>query len=287
MLHVKTMAGKNTYRWAFHVPSWTPTDAEIMLSSACIQSEEKERISRFVFKQDFKSSLIGRLMMRKFVNVSMSIPYSDIIFQRDQKGKPVYNSEKCTHKFDFNISHQGDYVVLAGHVGEAKVGIDVMNIVPPVNKNVPEFFRLMNRQFSAHEWSSIKKFNTVKDQLSSFYRHWCLKESYVKNIGVGITVDLQSISFNVITPRLKVGEFITDTDVNVNGVNLKGWIFEESSLDDNHSVAVAVDLRGEEYHSPTSYTMFDFEQLIDGAVPFGEADEEFTSNFFMKDDKTF
>lgn len=284
MLNLNKMANLNIFRWAFHVPSWKPSESDMLLCSASIQKEEKDRISKFVYQEDFKSSLIGRLMMRKFVKVSTEMRYCDIFFKRDANGKPILDSQQSKN-IDFNISHQGDFVVLAGHVGVMKVGIDVMNIIPPANKNIPEFFRLMNRQFSAVEWNSIRKFDSLNEELASFYRHWCLKESYVKNIGVGITVDLQSLSFNVKNSNLELGKFNHDTELCVNNKLQSGWIFEECLLDESHCVTIAINLNGEKYQLPTSYTFFDFEQLMSDATPLGEVDQEFAVNFFEKDNK--
>lgn len=38
--------------------------------------------------------------------------------------------------------------------------------------SVPEFFRIMSRQFTAHEWSAIHSAGSEEQQLATFYRHW-------------------------------------------------------------------------------------------------------------------
>lgn len=37
---------------------------------------------------------------------------------------------------------------------------------------MPEFFRIMTRQFTAHEWSVIQSSGSEYQQLAAFYRHW-------------------------------------------------------------------------------------------------------------------
>lgn len=278
------MAEKQTFRWAFNINTWLPSEADILLAGACIQPEEKLRVSKFVYKQDFMSSLIGRLMMRKFVSIATNLPYSEVIFSRDKSGKPFLQGEHP--EIDFNISHQGKYVVLAGHVGKSRVGIDVMSTVRPPNTSCQEFFRLMKRQFSMSEWENISSYSQ-QQQLTAFYRHWCLKESYVKNIGVGITVDLQKISFAVKAPRVDVGSFVTDTDLTVNGELIRGWVFEETMLDPTHSVAVAINLKGESYKQPSAYEFLSFENLMTGSIPLLEKDLAFYENFLKKEEKKF
>ena len=67
----------------------------------------------------------------------------------------------------------------------------------------------------------------------------CLKESYVKAIGVGIGFSLQRLDF---CPQSdpELNHVLSDTKVCVDDVLQKNWRFEETMLDDTHSVAVAL-----------------------------------------------
>ena len=62
----------------------------------------------------------------------MGIPYNKIVFARTEKGKPYLKNEVSTTfpNFNFNVSHQGQYAVLAAEP-EYQVGIDVMQIEKP------------------------------------------------------------------------------------------------------------------------------------------------------------
>jgi phosphopantetheine--protein transferase-like protein len=279
------MQNNHNVRWAFNASAWAPTEQEIFKASSFIQLEEKDRISRFVFVNDAKSSLLGRLMMRRFVNLSTSMPYNEIKFGRDCHGKP-YLLGAGDIPLSFNISHQGDYVVLAGNTMK-NIGVDIMKIEPPANKNIPEFFRLMNRQFSAQEWETIHKYSTEMEQVACFYRNWCLKESYVKNTGFGITVPLQEISFSIKTLNVEVGKFVTDTTLYIRGILKYDWIFEETMLDDQHSVAVSIQTEDCSHLSSEPFKLLSFEELIEEAVPLCESDSKFSSDFVKKQLKSF
>lgn len=267
-------------RWAFNASSWQPTLDQILAASSYIQQEEKERITRFVFQDDAKSSLIGRLMMRKFVHDSTLLPYENIHFQRDDRGKP-YLANAGDIPINFNVSHQGDYVVLAGNTMK-NIGIDVMKIEPPVNKNIPEFFRIMKRQFSETEWSKILSYPTELKQIACFYRMWCLKESYVKNIGIGITIPLDKISFSV-KSELKVGDIVSDTTLYVNNTLKEDWLFEETLLDDRHAVAVSFQQDRNVKTSPVPYDSLSFDDIVRDARPLVEPDATFAGNFISKE----
>jgi 4'-phosphopantetheinyl transferase len=67
-------------RWAFRVGSWHPTEQEWLKAASYIQAEEKERIGKFVFRRDAKSSMIGRLLIRKFVQQATSARYQVFFF---------------------------------------------------------------------------------------------------------------------------------------------------------------------------------------------------------------
>merc|ERR1711874_938751 len=115
---------------------------EWMQCLSFIQKEEKERIGKFVFKKDAKSSMAGRLMLRKLASDKLGLSWVSAEFSRTEKGRPFLRNkltgELCN--VDFNISHQGDWVVLAAEL-DAKVGIDIMKLEYAGGKNVQDFFQ--------------------------------------------------------------------------------------------------------------------------------------------------
>ncbi|XP_039963507.1 L-aminoadipate-semialdehyde dehydrogenase-phosphopantetheinyl transferase [Bactrocera neohumeralis] len=248
-------------RWAIDLTSWSLTLPQLAQAVAVIQPEERDRLMKFVFLDDFLSSLVGRLLMRKFVSVHSGVDYKDVRFARDVRGKPYWlqAEDKCHNQLSFNVSHQGKFVVLAGISAESDikaaatapttiatskvgVGVDVMKIEYSGGKNLAEFFRIMQRKFSDSEWRYIRHpQHNEADQLKAFMRHWCLKEAYVKEIGVGITVDLQKISFTVdITRELDVAASpLTGTKLRRNDLPENDFHFEEHLLEPKYCAAIA------------------------------------------------
>jgi len=281
------MNSRGSVRWAFSFGSWHPTEPQFQLAASCIQDEEKIRIGRFVFKKDVKASLVGRLLMRKYVSENSCFPYADIRFGRDDRGKPyLIGDEEGKSMLNFNVSHQGTYAVLAGESGNnLKIGVDVMKFEYSGGKTLSEFFRIMTRHFSPFEWETIRGTHTTPDKLrlSTFCRHWCLKESYVKATGTGIAVDLQKISFKIKTSDLRIDEVVTDTELYVNGTRLEDWNFEESLLDENHCVAVALNGKGRD-SDPLTFKCLDFSELMSGSKPLLSVDPVYSENFFKKEE---
>lgn len=243
-----------TTRWSFDLSTWSPTLSQLTQAVAAIQPEERTRLMKFCFINDFLSSLIGRLLMRKYVSECCHLPFADVKFARDFRGKPYWlqNEVSDNHQtpaLSFNVSHQGSYVILAGVVNKTStdfndfgIGCDVMKLEYSGGKDLKEFFRLMNRKFANSEWRFISQphFNQ-QQQLKAFMRHWCLKESYVKELGVGITVDLQKIAFTVDNSRdLTMGsQPLCGTTLRCNDFPMSQWFFEEHMLHPKYCAAIA------------------------------------------------
>ncbi|XP_028397954.1 L-aminoadipate-semialdehyde dehydrogenase-phosphopantetheinyl transferase-like isoform X2 [Dendronephthya gigantea] len=231
----------SSVRWAFCTKKWIPTKSEWLHALACIQDEERDRVMKFVYKKDAKSALIGRLLLKKVIVENTSIPYSAIKLGRTERGKPYLLHAK--ESLNFNISHQGDFVVLAAE-SSRNVGVDVMKTEIKGNQTIPEFFHTMRRQFTPHEWQTIKQNPSDFKQLEMFMRHWCLKESYVKALGVGIGLlkKLQFMEFHIApqSTELNDREVAMDTKLFLESKPCDEWCFQETKLDEDHQVVVAL-----------------------------------------------
>ncbi|XP_032590516.1 L-aminoadipate-semialdehyde dehydrogenase-phosphopantetheinyl transferase [Drosophila grimshawi] len=262
-------------RWAFDLSTWTPTLPQLTHAVAVIQPEERTRLMKFHFIDDFLSSLIGRLLMRKFVSTCSGQPYHKVQFTRDTRGKPHWvqqaqdEAQKRNVALSFNVSHQGKMVILAGIRGnkddaEFGIGADVMKIEHNGGKSLADFFRLMQTKFSPQEWSYIgRPQHNERAQLKAFMRHWCLKEAYVKELGVGITVDLQKISFSMDTthPLEEAASPLCGTTLRCNGTPMTQWHFEEHLLSPKYCAAIA--FRNCLPHEHARFEFLPFENLIE------------------------
>ncbi|KAL6116241.1 aasdhppt [Pungitius sinensis] len=283
-------------RWAFRCGSWTPTRSDWLFAARCVQREEKDRIGQFVFARDAKSAMAGRLLLRKLVHDRIGIPWSEITLERSPRGKPYLaaplkvgpDSLPETPSWSFNLSHQGDYAVLAAEQG-MQVGVDIMKITMPGSSSVPEFFRIMTRQFTAYEWSVIQSSSLEHQQLAAFYRHWALKESFIKAIGTGLGFNLQRVEFHLSPEPLSQTCALRQTKMLLDEEEEDNWVFEESLLDADHHVAVALgpaDNAGSLVllppPPPTSFTLLSFSDLIASASPLTEEDPGCWDSFKMK-----
>lgn len=303
-------------RWAFDLKAWTPSLADLRLSTSCIQSEERTRLGKFLFREDFNASLIGRLMMRAFIKkCNPQLDYNKIIFERDKWGKPYLRQREdgadkqssTDHKLRiaFNVSHHDSYVVLAGftanddtvsiidHVpNEAidtmpSIGVDIMKMEYTGGKSLNEFFNVMNRTFSEEEWHYIRSRNGEISQTEAFMRTWCLKEAFTKNLGVGVLSNLRRISFRINTDCLSKSAHVRDTTVTTYIESSHNWLFEESLIDDEHCVAVAIKNPTSDYLQAEHilFEIINFEKLMEHAIPLMPVDLDYCQNILAKEYK--
>jgi 4'-phosphopantetheinyl transferase len=198
---------------------------------------EQERVQRFVFEKDRKLALIGQLLIRAYVRRVQGVEGRSVVV-RTHGRKPVLVGDHGGRYANgtFNVSHHGEWVVLAADP-VALVGVDVMRIeIPGRIQSATVLFNDLRDTLTAAEWSYVRGNGQESDdqQLRRFYRLWTLKESYVKAIGVGIVLDLKRMHFTVATDDSRASMLLDGANTD------QDWRFELSWLDSLHPVAVAL-----------------------------------------------
>jgi phosphopantetheinyl transferase len=249
-----TLPKTGKVRWAFNVENWTPDEADWERALGMVEEGERQRILKFRrpttqgylvgrFNPDSKSALIGRLFLLLVAAEQLDLPLNEIQFGRTTENKP-YLKNATHHKFpnfNFNLSHHGAWVIL-GSEPQDMIGVDVMKIdITSRDKRVVNFFHDMRDCFTTYEWSVISRgkgslvprtpewSETDWGRLDQFYRHWTLKEAYIKAIGIGLGFQLQRAEFHQIPkdqPQAQENAQPTQstaTDDVRNGQQLIGW----------------------------------------------------------------
>lgn len=104
----------------------------------------------------------------------------NFIYCRNRFGKPYLKNFKNLY---FNISHSNNITVCC--IDTKEVGIDI-EMIRPLNKFA------LKKVLSCSEKLQLYK-SERKDEM--FFKFWTLKESFVKNIGQGISYPLKSVEF--------------------------------------------------------------------------------------------
>eukprot|EP00501_MAST-03F_sp_TOSAG23-6_P002420 GSMAST32.ASY1.ANO1.2529.1 assembled CDS len=237
--------------WAFNCSSWQPTESEWTALLAAIDPAECTRISRFRNKIDAKRSLIGRLLIRCLLFRDLKLKFMECKLGRTSTKKPYLLDPVpagISPYFNFNVSHHGSWVVLASH-SKQLVGVDVMNVEWPRGcKSITAYFDLMKNCFAEYEWNTIK--SAARQlcgewaQLTEFSRHWAMKESYIKAIGIGLGLeDLTRAKFMYLHNYNRANQTKgnnTSMQLEFDGKIKKDWKFRLFQLDHLHVVSVAL-----------------------------------------------
>ncbi|TQR39691.1 4'-phosphopantetheinyl transferase superfamily protein [Lysinibacillus sphaericus] len=148
-----------------------------------ISKENREKCQRFKFKEDALRTLYGELIVRHFLSKHFSLKNKNIGILKSDAGKPYIKD----FPIRFNISHAGDFVVCA--FSEQEIGIDI--------EQIEEIdLEIAKRFFCQCEYEDLLVQRTT-DRLDYFYSLWTLKESYMKWLGYGISIPLDSFYFKI------------------------------------------------------------------------------------------
>lgn len=265
-------------KWYVNLRKWKPARDEWLKLTASVDEDELTRINRYVFKEDSSSSLVGQALIRKFLSQALQKPSNEIKLTRTAHGRPVVcrHYQKCLGTswpgvLDFNVSHSGDYCVLVGLFAEEgcqnlSVGVDVTKIVrKETQQDLDRFLDLMSRrQFLTREWDTVIKATSNRQKCINFTRLWCLKESFIKSNGLGLSFGLGRICFepserwryNITTDILR-NNIISDTTVSIDSQQAFDWCFQETALDDEHLIAIGYNLKNSPELSLTDFRWSD------------------------------
>ncbi len=157
---------------------------DISLKENCLNTlpnSRREKIERLVHLKDKKASLCAGLLIKKFV--------TDSELTLGVHGKPYAENGSF-----FNISHSGDYVVIA--LSDCEVGCDI------------EVFKDLNYERTGkivfHE-NELQKLGNVKDKRAFFYELWTRKEAFIKCIGEGFGFKTSSLDLSSFPDKLLYG----------------------------------------------------------------------------------
>ena len=73
-----------------------------------------------------------------------------------------------------------------------------MRVEYPRGSSIAEYFSLLHEHYTEYEWENITRNNSDHQQLVEFYCLWCLKESFIKAVGIGLGFLLNRMEFHYI-----------------------------------------------------------------------------------------
>ncbi|WIV17767.1 4'-phosphopantetheinyl transferase superfamily protein [Paenibacillus polygoni] len=213
--------------WSVHLRPILDSGIDWMRIIPLMNSQLQAKIQKFRQPEDQLRTLCGELLLQRYALERWRIPPSGLVKKYNAYGKPELAEYPSCH---YNISHSGDWVVAAFDYNP--VGIDIETAANPIEISIAERF------FSPTEVSLLQEQNEEQQQ-SLFYSLWTLKESYIKAEGSGLSIPLDSFSFEF---REQNQEHNNEESNNVELYRSDtldtSWYFKQYRIDPGYALAV-------------------------------------------------
>jgi 4'-phosphopantetheinyl transferase len=189
----RSRAGREIHVWPVRLDA-----SECLIESfrAVLSPDEIDRVARFRVEHARRSYIATRLALRFLLARYLEEAPHAIRFRYGSKGKPELEVPAGIH---FNVSHSGGLAMLA-FSWDGEIGVDVERIYP-----MQDMLDIAERFFSAEEAADLRSL-PVAERVDAFFRCWTRKEAYVKAVGDGLFIPLDS--FRVTLRRGEPAEFI-------------------------------------------------------------------------------
>lgn len=188
----------NIYMLKIYISSVNAIDNKIdfYISYLKLSKERKQKVKKLKNYRAKCLCIISELLLKKAL-CELNIN-DEIIYSYNKHKKPYLKNYADIY---FNYSHSNEYVICV--ISDNEIGCD-LQYIDKLNS------KLYRRFFSKEE---VKFLDTLSDEkkVNKFFEFWTLKESYIKYIGDGLAMPLDS--FNVLEKDKLEGFFYS---VNIN-----------------------------------------------------------------------
>lgn len=172
--------------WRVRTDTGEPEDAGWR---ALLPAPERDRLGRFHFAADAKREAVGRGALRFLLGAYLGIPPGEVAFGTEAKGKPVLAGTPADRRIEFNLSHSGEWALLAFARGR-RLGVDLERWREiEAEQILGDFFH----PDEVEEW----KLWPVADRPAAFFGAWTLKEAYLKGLGAGLSKPMKSFRVRI------------------------------------------------------------------------------------------
>ncbi len=213
--------------WRFSVDE---SDHVVQGCYQILSDEERRRADRFRIPAKRAEFILGRAVMRRALGVLLHIAPSDLPIEYNPHGKPMLAAAGSLQTVAFNLSHAGRWGLFA-LTPDRRLGIDIQDIDPRTNCE-----QLAGRFFSRLESETLLSL-PASERRAAFFRCWTRKEAFLKAIGRGIALGLDTFDVSLApeeAPRLIEARFDRRETTS-------RWRFCDLNVDEHYAAALAAD----------------------------------------------
>lgn len=159
--------------------------------------------------------VLGRLILYHGLTSDFNLNYKDILIKKNIFGKPYLQD----HKIYFNISYSNDWVICC--ISESEVGVDIEKIQDIDKKFIKYISNKSDSWIENHAQCQLKNY---------FFLDWCLRESFVKYMGTGLSYDIKQLDF-VINDKITLY---------INNRKINNILFKSLDIINGYKLAIAM-----------------------------------------------
>jgi len=171
----------DVHLWIAPMPSRLPeTDMSVVLDA-----DEKRRSSSLRVEGDRHNYIFTHFVLRNILSKYVALDPKGIRFIVGSFGKPTLANSGNGKLPEFSLSHSGSMVVVALCI-DRPLGVDIERV-----RTFKEAEDIARDHFSPQEYSLIHQ-RPREERVLEFFRCWTRKESYIKAVGQGLSMPLDS-----------------------------------------------------------------------------------------------
>lgn len=158
--------------------------------ASTLSAEEERRAQSFPLDTLRKRFVVAHGALRAILAAYLGRTPADLRFTLDPGGKPRIRREAGEIDLRFSLSHSGELALVAVANGR-EVGVDIERV-----DATTKVLRLAQRYFAREEDEALRALPTAA-RVEGFFRCWTLKEAYLKALGGGLRLRLNSFAVSL------------------------------------------------------------------------------------------
>ena len=174
------LSGREVQLWIVRLEALESTFARAL---SWLSGDEADRAARFRFEKHRRVFVLGRAVLRVLAANYLRMAPADVSFTYGPKGKPALAGAPCP--LDFNVSNSGDLAAYAFTLN-CEIGVDVEH-----RRRMADIEAIAERFFAPAEVAELMNL-AESDRYEGFFNCWTRKEAYIKAVGEGLSVPLNS-----------------------------------------------------------------------------------------------
>ena len=193
-----------------------------------LSPEERAQHQRFRFDKHRHTYLVSHALMRGALSLTTEAEPAQFAFKTNAYGKPFVEAPAKSQTINFNLSHTEGLAAIAISAN-SEVGVDVEN------KHRQDMTQTLAEHFFAPEECQAVAQSSEHERPTKMLEFWTLKESYIKAVGQGLSIALDSFAFRLATATQPASLMRLDGQ----GSDLDAWSFWQGQPTENHLMALA------------------------------------------------